>query len=404
MNLHITTPFGHRPLTATHLQAQTAAAVCSPEITINKWTVFRHIAQAKDMIGVSDRALAVLNALLSFHPETALAVGQGCDLVVFPSNEQLRLRAHGMAETTLRRHLGALVEAGLLIRRDSPNGKRYARKGQGGEITQAFGFDLTPIVSRAFEFKQQAEIVEAERRELRLAREQITILRRDAAKMITAGVEGGHEGDWAGLRARYASIVITIPRTPSPGDLEAIRQSLAILVAEVGNLLIQRSKSYILDGNDSHSERHIQNSKTDTIDSEVASGIRIEDAGEPSPTKTRSPEQSYPLAMVLDACPDIRNYTRAGAEIRSWHDLVAASELVRTILGISPAGWREAQVTMGVETAAATVAAILQRAEYIKSPGGYLRALVERKRAGRYSLGPVLMALNRARLAQCRPS
>ena len=404
MNLHITTPFGRRPLTAAHLQAQAATAACSPGITINKWAVFRHIAQAKDVIGVSDRALAVLNALLSFHPETALAAGQGGDLIVFPSNEQLCLRAHGMAETTLRRHLGALVEAGLIIRRDSPNGKRYARKGQGGEITQAFGFDLTPIVSRACEFKQQAEIVEAERRELRLAREQVTILRRDAAKMITAGVEGGHEGDWTGLRARYASIVMTIPRTPSPTDLKAIRRSLAMLVADVGNVLIQRMESRILDGSDSHSERHIQNSKTDTLDSEPASESRAEDTGEPRPAKARSPEQSYPLAMVLDACPDIRDYTRAGAEIRSWHDLVAASDLVRTILGISPAVWRDAQVTMGAETAAATVAAILQRAEHIKSPGGYLRTLVERKRAGRYSLGPVLMALNRVRLAQGRPS
>ena len=404
MNLHITTPFGRRPLTAAHLQAQADAAACSPETTVNKWAVFRHIAQAKDAIGVSDRALAVLNALLSFHPETALVAGQGGDLVVFPSNEQLRLRAHGMAETTLRRHLGALVEAGLLIRRDSPNGKRYARKGQGGEITQAFGFDLTPIVSRACEFKQQAEIVEAERRELRLAREQVTILRRDAAKMITAGVKGGYEGDWTGLRARYASIVMAIPRTPSPTDLKAIRGSLAMLVADVGNALIQQSESYILAGSDSHSERHIQNSKTDALDSEPASESRAEDAGEPRPIKARPPEQSYPLAMVLDACPDIRDYTRAGAEIRSWHDLVAASDLIRTILGISPAVWREAQATMGAEPAAVTVAAILQRAEHIKSPGGYLRALVERKRAGRYSLGPVLMALNRARLAQCRPS
>lgn len=404
MNIHITTPFGRRPLTAAHLQAQARAAACSPNTAVNKWSVFRHIAQAKDAIGVSDRALAVLNALLSFHPETALVAGQGGDLVVFPSNEQLRLRAHGMAETTLRRHLGALVEAGLLIRRDSPNGKRYARKGQGGVITHAFGFDLMPIVSRAREFEQQAEIVEAERRELRLAREQVTILRRDAAKMTNAGVAGGYEGDWTGLQARYASIVTAIPRAPCLEDLRAIRQALTGLVADVGNALVHQTKLEIPSGSDSHSERHIQNSKTNTLIPEQASENQAEDAGEPSPAGTRSPEQSYSLTVVLEACPDIRDYTRAGTEIRSWQDLVAASDLVRTILGISPAMWREAQATMGAETAAATVAAILQRAEHIKSPGGYLRALVERKRAGRYSLGPVLRALNSARVAQCRRS
>ena len=213
MNFHITTPFGRRPLTAAQLQAQAVAATCLPDATINKWAMFRHIAQAKDALGVSDRALTVLNALLSFHPETALVAEQGSDLVVFPSNEQLRLRAHGMAESTLRRHLGALVEAGLVVRRDSPNGKRYARKGQGGAVTQAFGFDLRPIVARAHEFKQQAEIIEAKRRELRVAREQVSILRRDAIKMIAAGVEAGFQADWTEFRARYVCRAVTKPST-----------------------------------------------------------------------------------------------------------------------------------------------------------------------------------------------
>ena len=35
------------------------------------------------------------------------------DLIVFPSNEQLSLRAHGMPASTLRRHLAGLVDAGL---------------------------------------------------------------------------------------------------------------------------------------------------------------------------------------------------------------------------------------------------------------------------------------------------
>ena len=62
--------------------------------------------------------------------------------VVFPSNRQLSLRAHGMAPATLRRHLAVLVDAGLIVRRDSPNGKRYARKDGAGGLTKAFGFDI----------------------------------------------------------------------------------------------------------------------------------------------------------------------------------------------------------------------------------------------------------------------
>jgi replication initiation protein RepC len=51
---------------------------------------------------------------------------------------------------------------------------------------------------------------------------------------------------------------------------------------------------------------------------------------------------------------------------------------------------------MGEENASITVAAILQRAEMIRSPGAYLRNLTERAKAGQFSLGPVLMALLRS--------
>lgn len=37
------------------------------------------------------------------------------------------MRANGIAGTTLRENLALLVDAGLIHRNDSPNGKRYAR-------------------------------------------------------------------------------------------------------------------------------------------------------------------------------------------------------------------------------------------------------------------------------------
>src|SRR5215212_6175783 len=151
MGQHLsTTPFGRRPLSLAMVAAQAAAKACPEDATAHKWRVFRHLTEAKGRLGLSDRALAVLSALLTFHPETALVPGP--DLVVFPSNRELSVRAHGPAPATLRWALAQLVEAGLVIRRDSPNGKRYVRRGEGGEIAQAFGFDLTPLVARAGEF------------------------------------------------------------------------------------------------------------------------------------------------------------------------------------------------------------------------------------------------------------
>ncbi|MFM8748615.1 plasmid replication protein RepC, partial [Rhabdaerophilum sp.] len=120
----VTTPFGRRMLSLGLIATQQQARAVEPEKTVHKWKVFQAITEAKDKLGLPDRAIAVLSALLSFHQETALTAGD--PLIVFPSNEKLCARAHGIAPATLRRHLAALVEAGIVIRRDSPNGKRYA--------------------------------------------------------------------------------------------------------------------------------------------------------------------------------------------------------------------------------------------------------------------------------------
>ncbi len=192
-------PFGPRPLSLALMASEALAQTCSTDKVVNKWTVHRAICEAKALIGVSDRALAVLHALLSFYPDTTLTSD---DAVVFPSNRELTIRSHGMAPATLRRHLAQLVDCGLIVRRDSPNGKRYARKDASGQIERAFGFDLSPLIVRADEFENLADVVRQERRRLALLREEISIYRRDIAKMIAVGLEEQIAADWAEFHAR----------------------------------------------------------------------------------------------------------------------------------------------------------------------------------------------------------
>ncbi|WP_341878572.1 plasmid replication protein RepC (plasmid) [Aminobacter sp. P9b] len=388
-----TTPFGRRSLSLAMVAGQMAADGCAPGASANKWQVFRAVCEAKGLLGASDRALAVLNALLSFHPDADLAEGEG--LVVFPSNAQLALRAHGMAPATLRRHLSVLVDCGLVVRRDSPNGKRYARKGFGGEIEQAFGFDLTPLLARAEEFERMAEAVRAERRALQLLRERITILRRDIAKMISFGLEEGIAADWKRLHLEYREIIAQIPRTASRLELEPVATELASLAQEVRNALESHVKSKKTSANESHFERHIQNSNTQPH--ELEPGLEEDQrATVAQKLETRSqPPTGYPLGMVLRACPDIADYARNG--ISGWADLVETANLVRGALGVSPDAWNQACEAMGAVDAAIMVAAMLQKGEAIASPGGYLRSLTAKARGGEFSIGPVLMALLRGR-------
>lgn len=392
-----TTPFGRRTLTLAHVASQAIAKERPPEKAVHKWHVYQAICTAKTPLGVTERALAVLNALLTFHPETALT---GDGLIVFPSNEQLARRAHGMAASTLRRHISVLVDAGLIIRRDSPNGKRYARKGRDGAVELAFGFDLGPLVARAEEFDQLADEIAAADRAVKFARERITICRRDIAKMIATGMEEGvatrpggqGPADWPEVHTLFRAILARVPRSATLTELEPIAAELTMLADEVLNLLEAHTKLSNPSANESPDGRHIQNSNPDhliVLEPDLQKGRGS--TSQPSHERKRTLEGSYPLGMVLDACPDVVDYAKGG--ISNWRDLLATANVARAALGISPSAWEEAQTILGEAQAAVVVACILQRGAAINSAGGYLRSLTRKAEAGEFSLGPMLMAL-----------
>ncbi|MDP4026099.1 plasmid replication protein RepC [Methylobacterium sp. NEAU 140] len=404
----LTAPFGARPLTPAQIAAQRAADALPARAVARKWAVLHDLTAGRARLGLSAQSLTVLEALLTFIPETVLAPEAATDLIVFPSNRSLSARARGLSDASLRRHLGALVEAGLVIRRDSPNGKRYARRGQGGQITHAYGFDLAPLVARADEFAGVAEAARAEALAQAVARERASLLRRDCAKLLDA-LE--RDGDAAAaiepLRARYRALLAACPRRPAPADMAALGDGLEALALAVGEALAARQESKNPSASAAQDERHIQSSNPDAPDREVAGEEEQKPPAAPGSAEDRPAaagsaiRATYPLGSVLDACPQVQDFAPGG--IRSWRDLIETAGRVRAMLGISPTAWAAACEAMGEETAAVTVAAILERHERINSPGGYLRTLTERKRAGIYSLGPVLQALRRASLASLSP-
>ncbi len=380
------------------LMASQVAAKSMPDgAAVEKWKVFRSIREARDLLGATDRSLAILNALLSFHPDNELC--SDGTLIVWPSNEQLMARANGMPPTTLRRHLAVLVDCGLIVRRDSPNGKRFARKGRGGEVEQAYGFDLSPIVARAEEFEQLAEAVQAEKKAFKIAKERLTLLRRDIVKMIDAGIEERVPGNWGRVQQIYQEIVGRLPRTAPRQVIEMLCEELHELWTEVHDILESFTKTQNLDANESHFGRHIQNSNPDSnFESEHCS--RKKEAGgtdEKNDNLRSLPKRELPLGIVLDACPDIVDMAQGGG-IRHWRDFLAATEVARPMLRVSPSAWREACEAMGEVQAGITLAAILQRADQIKSAGGYLRSLTDKAREGQFSTWPMVMALLRAKL------
>ena len=406
----VTTPFGRRPMMLNLVKRQLQAAERKTTQPVAKWKVFRDTCEARERLGLQDRALTVLDALLTFYPDAELSLERS--LVVFPSNAQLSVRAHGIAGTTLRRHLAALVEAGLIHRRDSPNGKRYAHRDKGGEIEQAFGFDLSPLVARAAELAALAQEVAAERLRFRRSKEALTICRRDVRKLISAAMEEGADGDWDSIENMHVGIIGRLSRCPDRRQVEEVLDELQLLRSEILNLLEDQLNSRNTDGNAVQNGCHIQNSKPESIhELEPSSGKEQGDSAVPQPpTGTvvkpqAKPKQMqvFPLPMVLRACPQVCDYA-PGGEIGHWRELMGAAVVVRSMLGVSPSAYQEACEVMGPENAATAMACILERTGQINSAGGYLRDLTRRARAGEFGLGPMLMSLMRANATAERQS
>ncbi|NSZ19829.1 plasmid replication protein RepC [Agrobacterium vitis] len=390
-NGSVTTPFGRRPMTLALVKAQFKVSEIREGKSADKWKVYRDVCDARTLLGLRDRALAVLNALLSFYPETKLIHDE--NLVVFPSNAQLIARANGIAGTTLRENLAVLVDAGLINRNDSPNGKRYVRRAKDGAVETAYGFSLAPLLARSEEFALMAQQVAEDARRLKVIKERTTIARRDVRKLITAAVEDGAAGDWAMIEAAYIAAVARLRTAKSKTDFEAILEELSLLREGILNILECQAFSEKSGTNDSDIRQHIQNSNTESItELEPGSKKDLGEKTEKNVVRRIETLKVFPIGLVMRACPEIAAYA-PGGEVRGWRDLMSAAVVVRSTLGVSASAYQDACEVMGAENAAVAIAAILERAGHINSAGGYLRDLTSRTRRGEFSLGPMLMAL-----------
>lgn len=369
------TPFGRQRMTHALLTVQQKAREIPKGLAVDKWQLHRWLCEGKSVFDLSDRTLAVLSALLSFHPENILS--ESNSLVVFPSNKQLSLRAHGMADATLRRHLAALVDTGFIARQDSPNGKRYARRTKSGDVKIAFGFSLAPLLARKNEIEAAAEQVKADKTLLREVREQLTLLRRDISKTIEYALDQHLEGPWAEISTVFRTVVDTIPRRANAEELNVLIQKLEQINASINNTLKNNEKAKELSGSESQNERHYYESKPDSyIDRNVAElDTTTRQSLNASLTK-HLPENTVSLDLVLRACPEIISY--ASYPILHWQHLIDTTKKVCTFIGIDSRLHKFALKILGQENTAIVIAYLLQRYEHIKSVSGYMRILVEK--------------------------
>ena len=373
-----------RPITAVQLERQIRLDKPAP-VEVDKWTALRRLATARQHLGLSDRDLTVLQTLLGFHPETALG-GDTPAAIVYPSNKAICERLNGMPCSTMRRHVSRLVEAGVILRRDSPNGKRYVRRSGGAKM--AYGFDLTPLAARFPEFDRIAQdIAELDARRTRL-RDTVSLMRRDLAGLVEYGMSltpgltlWDRMSDLARLCAR------ALRRKLDIDDLAKMKGELAAALAEI-TAQIDMPFSDEVSTSDAENEQHHQNSDKEYEEVKEASGPALEGVD-----KSAAP----PLRQVLDICREMQSFSQT--DVRGWNDMIRLSDEVRPMMGIAEPLWRKVQGQMGKQQAAATLGAILERFTEVRNPSAYLRSLGRKAESGAYSVGPMLRALEARRMS-----
>jgi replication initiation protein RepC len=392
-----------RPISHAHLSTVEDQVTSLPKKPVNKWELLRELSKAQVAFGVTERDLTVLQGLLSFFPDDAL--GGNADMTVFPSNKAICERLNGMPNSTMRRHLSRLIEAGLIMRRDSPNGKRYVRKI--GEERVVFGFDLTPLYRRSEAVARAAEAAREAEERLKRLREVVSLMRRDLAALSDFGKEY-YPGlsIWDEYRDQTALVARALRRKLQGEELIELRDRLADFLDHARNV-IDGPETQDLNTDAVHIEHHYHNSNTDTLESEPG----LEKSKAPDVVQNEQPEDhdlvdvmnekqelpKIPLHLVLTSCPSLKTFY--DGEIRHWHQLYDAASHVRPAMGISVSAWEDAQRCMGPEQASIVVVAMLERFSEIRSPGGYLRTLSSKAAAGEFSCGPMVMALIHKRKA-----
>ncbi|MGB3246602.1 MAG: plasmid replication protein RepC [Sulfitobacter sp.] len=366
------TPF-RRVVDAALVKHLTEAQQAASGTKVSKWDILRDISVAKQDYALSDRTLTVLQALLSFHPETDLA-DTGRPIIVFPSNAALCERLHGMPCSTMRRHLSRLIDAGLLLRRDSPNGKRYVKRRSAAP--QAFGFDLGPLPRLASHLATRAAEIRAEQALLEEVRQTVVLMRRDLEAFVAYGRTEAPETlvwdsycDLARLTAR------DLRRQLCLTELNDLKERLSHAIEVVEAALIRRETPQ-MSISAARNEQHCQNS-----DKEEDYAV----------LETKNQGPSFHRVLVL--CTEIRGY--ATKEIKDWSDLRRAAEKIVPMMGIDPKTWFTAVNIMGSINATLTIAAMLQRFSAIRNPGAYLTHLTAKAKASDFSVGPMLRALER---------
>jgi len=316
--------------------------------------VVETLRNAAPRLQLSAPVLSTLDAMISCLPP------KRSHHTVFASNATLTFRRNGISERTIRRHAAILQEKGLLIRRDSPNRKRFTKHSAIEGKALRFGFDLSPLYGRLHELAALAA-------EALKEQEQIGYLR---IKIRSAANQSLHHNPNNELAIN---------------TLRLLRRKLRLQDCE--RLLSKLPETYTkaetkddvnttpLTANDSQFDRHHQRSN-----------IELNDTTNSLPTKDSAPRTYEPpitVPGILAICTEASKYSLK--RIETVHDVIVHARTLAPMIGISNGTYEAAARRLGGLRAAATVWAIMQFHGKIRAVGAYFRSITTGAKSAGFS-------------------
>ncbi len=392
---------GLRRLSHNHAQLlERAGAFAGLPDGVSRYDLLHQLKRAAPQLGFPTRLVSLMEYLVQVTSECDW---QGYEApVAWPSNYQLMAR-FGISRTAVKDWVRLAQRAGLVLMRDSENGKRYGQRDKKtGLLLSAYGFDLSPMASRYEEFVALGDALELQHRQRRQLRRSVTADRREVRRLAADAIEtglGGYDWDAALVGARH-----TDTRDYDLAHLQALadrvreaRQAVekAWLQAKANQQAPQKVEESDPTGADERphilptTERKIEISRTyEAFREDVAPGVDNSGDDALDAVVQRSSERIR-VELVIDALPELTTFMSREGEGAGWRDVHAAAMRARHVLKIHPRLWTQAVQALGIDNASAAMGYTLANhldGRLHGTPGGYFHGLVERARSGQLHL------------------
>jgi len=200
MDTHTAPPTGRRKITPPQLRAEAAGA--APFTPTTPGRALAGFKRAEPALGVPAQVVKLVDYLVGRTRPQDWDGSSGLGPIAWPSDAELEDRLN-VGPSQRKATIRAALDAGYVRLRRSPNGKRYGHRDRQGRITDAYGFDLSPLAERTVEFERLSAEWEARRDEGRRLRREITSTRNHVLSLVDLAVAQSLDGeDWPAAAAK----------------------------------------------------------------------------------------------------------------------------------------------------------------------------------------------------------